>query len=562
MLYNDMQNLIKQLKDFLGARVLWLGFNSIALGLLQFIVDLSLAFSINALFFILGLVTSIPTILGITLNHHHAAWIFVLFLVTGSLRGFITCYQAYATGVVLLEFESLNRARLIRWAFANRSTKLSDVSNLFNNCTVAAANFISSLMGSSTRIVVSFLLFISLCNLSWITTISVMSAFLLILVPSKLVSKHIHAISHQVHHYLDYSVERLLTGVKNNLLLHIYGSQVSEASCTLNSLENYRQKYRRYYFFAGVKGMLAPVFGIWIICLISVIVVKTNAMQGGILISYFYLFLRFTQSLGELANLFSYVSLTKPRFLELYRWWLTSRDLIDDLQLNHVSIDNGNKPKLREIGWEANQLSFSYADDGKPIFDNLQFKINPGEMFVITGKSGVGKSTLLSLLLGLEKPGAGQLTLICDGESRTATNIHKLIMSNVGYVGPESFMIPGTIFENLCYGSNLNYSEEEVKKALKIAECQFVFDLPDGLKHQLTEQGEGLSAGQKQRLSLARALLRNPSLLILDEATANLDKKTELSLVSTLAKLKKSMTIVAVTHREALITIGDQVLAL
>ncbi len=136
------------------------------------------------------------------------------------------------------------------------------------------------------------------------------------------------------------------------------------------------------------------------------------------------------------------------------------------------------------------------------------------------------------------------------------------LMPLVGYVGAESFLIDGTVRENLLYGVHRTPGDAELADALRKAECGFIDDLPNRLEHRLTEQGAGLSSGQKQRLSLARAMLRRPGVLVLDEATANLDSATEEKLVDTLTELKGGMTIVAVTHRPALLRLADQVLTL
>jgi ABC-type bacteriocin/lantibiotic exporter with double-glycine peptidase domain len=124
-------------------------------------------------------------------------------------------------------------------------------------------------------------------------------------------------------------------------------------------------------------------------------------------------------------------------------------------------------------------------------------------------------------------------------------------------------IISGTVRDNLLYGNATHLIEEsDFDEALKLSGCSFVKNLPGNLSYELTEQGEGLSAGQKQRLALARALLRKPKVLILDEATSNLDAATESALVDTLIELKSYITIVAVTHRDALLKIADHHLTL
>jgi len=154
------------------------------------------------------------------------------------------------------------------------------------------------------------------------------------------------------------------------------------------------------------------------------------------------------------------------------------------------------------------------------------------------------------------------LDLLIDGGRSPLAECKPRLLPMVGYVGAESFLIDGTIRENLLYGLQSAPAAAELADALGKAECGFIDDLADGLDHRLTNQGVGLSSGQKQRLSLARALLRRPGVLVLDEATANLDIATEEKLVDTLTQLKGGMTIVAVTHRQALLRLADQVLTL
>jgi len=156
----------------------------------------------------------------------------------------------------------------------------------------------------------------------------------------------------------------------------------------------------------------------------------------------------------------------------------------------------------------------------------------------------------------------GRIDLVVDGSRAALAGCRPRLMPMVGYVGAESFLVDGTIRENLLYGVPGAPNDAELANALRKAECGFIDDLPKGLEHRLTDQGAGLSSGQKQRLSLARALLRRPKVLVLDEATANLDVATEERLVDTLAQLKSRMTIVAVTHRQALLRLADQVLTL
>jgi len=214
------------------------------------------------------------------------------------------------------------------------------------------------------------------------------------------------------------------------------------------------------------------------------------------------------------------------------------------------------------IGWKLTAASFRYPSGDTAVIDGLDLTVRPGQTLAVIGPSGAGKSTLLALMLGLLKPTSGQVELVFGEDSATLESRRAELLKGVGYVGPESFLLEGTLRDNLLYGLEGAASASQIDDALDKAECQFVKALPRGLDHILTEQGQGLSAGQKQRLALARALLRRPRVLILDEATANLDLDTESRLADTLSHLKGTMTMVIVTHRTTLLPLADLTLDL
>ncbi|GAB4392190.1 MAG: hypothetical protein Tsb005_05170 [Gammaproteobacteria bacterium] len=554
---------LRHLLHFLDKSVSGFCVKSIFIGALLVAVDLSLAFSINVLFYTLGLAYRVPNIFGYSFDNIDKTLVFAVFLGLGTMRGILTWIQLYTEGAALVEFEAINRERLTAWAFANRKVSAAEISNLFSSCTPASGLCVSRFVGSLARAVISILLLLSLFYLSVPVTCTILVIFAIVILPVRVLLKKINTISSVMHKYLDYAVIRLLTGIKNKLLLHIYDTYNRESQATIYNIQVYKKHYKFFYFLSGLKTIVPPTFGVWMICVISYVALHTSTLHGGAFISYFYLFLRYSQALGELANLWSEVTLNKLRFWELYHWWIENY-----VHKNKLQIINATKPvntfSLNQeiFGWEARSLSFAYANSNTKVLSNLNFTVQPGEMLVITGKSGVGKSTLLSLMLGLEKPMQGQLSVIAKNHMEAVENVRSAIIPSIGYVGSESFIVSGTVYENLCYGAKGAFSDDELKQVLKMAGCDFIFDLPGGLQHEITEHGEGLSAGQKQRLSLARALLRQPKVLVLDEATANLDKNTESQLIETFRNLKRRMTIVAVTHRDALITISDQVLAL
>ena len=192
-------------------------------------------------------------------------------------------------------------------------------------------------------------------------------------------------------------------------------------------------------------------------------------------------------------------------------------------------------------------LTFHYKD--KTILNDLSFKVSRGEVLLIRGESGAGKSTLLSLLLGLNIPSSGTVFI----NNYPPDQIRKSLSTQIGYVGPEPFLIAGSVRENLLYG---HQHPEEVSDALlwdSLEKAQLKSEISQ-LKNQLEEnllEKTQFSTGQKQRLSIARALVRKPSMLILDEATANLDPETEKKFVDLLKTINKDMTTIVVSHKDS-----------
>jgi len=200
---------------------------------------------------------------------------------------------------------------------------------------------------------------------------------------------------------------------------------------------------------------------------------------------------------------------------------------------------------------EFKDATFSY-DGRETVFEHLSFHVNPGEHIAIVGPSGVGKTTLISLILRLYQPTQGELCF--DG--RPASNYELTsLRERIGYVPQNSLLLSGTIMENLRYG-NLEADEEHVIRATKTAGIHaFISALPDGYQSRVGEAGVNLSEGQKQRLAIARALIKDPDILIFDEPTSALDSFTENSFIEALKSITQGKTIFLIAHR--LTTVKD-----
>ncbi|MBO9130988.1 ABC transporter ATP-binding protein [Bacillus sp. 165] len=203
-------------------------------------------------------------------------------------------------------------------------------------------------------------------------------------------------------------------------------------------------------------------------------------------------------------------------------------------------------------------VSFSYEEAGDTVRD-INFHVFPGETVALVGPTGAGKTTLINLLSRFYDVQGGRVLI--DGHDITQIT-RKNLRRHMGFVLQDSFLFQGTIRENIRYG-RLNATDEEVEYAAKLANAfSFIMKLPDGFDTVLKQDGGGISQGQRQLLSIARAILANPSILILDEATSSIDTITELKIQEALQRLMKGRTSFVIAHRLNTIRNADQILVL
>ena len=226
-------------------------------------------------------------------------------------------------------------------------------------------------------------------------------------------------------------------------------------------------------------------------------------------------------------------------------------DVVPEENLGHGRVAEHLRGDVR-----FDHVSFSY-DGHEPVLEDVSFTVQGGEHVAIAGPSGVGKTTLVSLILRFYKPTGGEI--IFDGLPASEYELTSL-RQRIGYVSQMTTLLAGTILENLKYG-NLDATRSDIEKAARIAGIHdFIVSLPDGYNSMIGERGVNLSEGQKQRLSIARSLIKAPDILILDEPTSALDGIVENSIFEALPDAVKGKTLFIVAHRPSTIRKADKVM--
>ena len=352
---------------------------------------------------------------------------------------------------------------------------------------------------------------------------------------------------------------------RNIVLIRILRTERVEHRKLTTSIDAYAGHLVHAALLANFAGAATPFAGILLIIVIVATSLGVMHTPGITLLSFLYLFVRFVQTLTTAVQALSTCNTTWPSFRE-------SVDYVQRFQRSEIedamhTADRGSgsvAPRALATAApapsiEVRAVSFAYPGTEARVLREVSASVAAGEQLAIVGPSGCGKSTLLGLILGLYEPAAGDVRI--DG--RSPTDYFDDPEVRVGYVGAEAFLIAGTLRDNLRYGLSAEATDADLWRALEEAELRVAVErLPAQLDYPIAEDGSGLSAGQKQRLCLARALLGRPGLLVLDEVSANLDADTEQAIAESLRKLRGSCTIIIVSHREGIFRYADRVISL
>lgn len=270
----------------------------------------------------------------------------------------------------------------------------------------------------------------------------------------------------------------------------------------------------------------------------------------GAIISFVALLGRLYGPVGQLTNLYVNITSSIALFERIFEYF--------DMKLTIKDRDDATEMNVTHLDIEFNDVSFSYQKD-KTALQNISFIAPSGTMTALVGPSGAGKTTITNLIPRLYDFTSGSIKI--GGRDIREFTLESL-RSHIGLVTQDSYLFNGTIKENLLYASP-EASDEEITKACKAAYIHdFIMDLPNGYETIVGNRGIKLSGGEKQRISIARVLLKNPEIIILDEATSSLDTLSEFYIQSAIQGLLKNKTSIVIAHRLSTIMAADRIIVL
>jgi ABC-type multidrug transport system fused ATPase/permease subunit len=543
---------IKIFREFVGEKALKYLLFSIFIGILWFLIESSFIWVIQAFLYSLDLIPKGELKLPEWVPLTPQATCFIL-ITYGFARAVMSWIKIHLSTVIGVVYTSHKRRQLINKLLGNPRLSTHEMMlNFSDNVETSSAVILQLSQMAVTATSTSLFFFLGLKIAPREMLIGVSSLFVF-LFPLKLVNKKVDELASFAIGLRAELNKNLILSIRNIFLLQIYGLLKMEKVKKVNMLLRFEDTFQRYSKYSATKSSLPLFLGVTIISVITYLSRKMWGTEGVTLISFFYVFIRLAQSCSELNGTLISFRMTLPVFKKLNQFekMYLNQTAVEDLERDNKLSSNQVVNKI-----EFNNVTFFYGTHR--VFSNLNLSIEMKQITLIKGPSGSGKSTLIKLMVGLERPTSG-LIKINDNFSEGQFS---WIKNQVGYVGPEPFLIPGTLRENLLYGlDEIRTDKELLEVCQKSKLTEIISNLKDGLNEYLYESTQ-LSTGQKQRIAIARALARKPKLLILDEATANLDISTEAEIIREINEFKKEMMIVVISHKSSFDNVADYILNL
>ncbi|MFB4367296.1 multidrug resistance ABC transporter ATP-binding protein/permease BmrA [Bacillus subtilis] len=304
---------------------------------------------------------------------------------------------------------------------------------------------------------------------------------------------------------------------------------------------------------AKVHSLVGPLISLVLMAALVAVIgyggmqVSSGELTAGALVAFILYLFQIIMPMGQITTFFT----------QLQKSIGATERMIEILAEEEEDTVTGKQIENAHLPIQLDRVSFGYKPD-QLILKEVSAVIEAGKVTAIVGPSGGGKTTLFKLLERFYSPTAGAIRL---GDEPIDTYSLESWREHIGYVSQESPLMSGTIRENICYGLERDVTDAEIEKAAEMAYAlNFIKELPNQFDTEVGERGIMLSGGQRQRIAIARALLRNPSILMLDEATSSLDSQSEKSVQQALEVLMEGRTTIVIAHRLSTVVDADQLL--
>lgn len=548
--WSEIVRLVKIAKP----EVRWLGISCIFL-LISSAVTMSIPFSVGRILDIATAKKDEPTVLGLTLTQFFLG--FAAFMTLGAVANFgrVVLLRIVGERVVARLRTQLYRRTYVQDAEFFDANRVGDLISRLSSDTVIVGKSITQNISDGLRAVVSGAT--GFCAMAWLSpklTSVILLMFPPIAIGAFFYGRTIRNISRQIQKNLG-----TLTKIAEERLGNIKTSQAFAGE--IQEIGRYNKQVRRIFALGRRESIIAATFygstgwagNMTILALLIVggNLVRTGAMSLGDLTSFMMYTVFAGSSLFGVSGFYS----------ELMKG-VGAASRLFELQDRHPTIPAtvGKKVISAQGPIKFSKVSFAYPTrPAVSIFNGLDFEIPSGSNVCIVGPSGGGKSTVASLLLRFYNPTEGTITI--NGRDIKEMNV-KSLRRRIGMVAQEPVLFSGSVAENIAYGRP-QASRTDIVAAARKANCGFISDFPEGLETQVGARGAQLSGGQKQRIAIARALLKDPDILILDEATSALDAESETLVNAALAALLKGRsTTISIAHRLSTIKRSDQIIVL
>ncbi|GAA3539744.1 ABC transporter ATP-binding protein [Kribbella ginsengisoli] len=446
--------------------------------------------------------------------------------------------------------DKLNRLPLSYFDGAPRGELLSRVTNDIDNISTSLQQTLSQLLTSLLTVIgVITLMFVISPVLALIALVTVPISMILTAVIAKRSQGRFVA---QWRHTgaLNGQIEEAFTGHE---LVKVFGRQKEiEASFAQKNEELYQASFGAQF----ISGLIMPTMmfignlNYVVIAVLGGLRVANGSMSLGDVQAFIQYSRQFTQPLTQVASMANLLQSGVASAERVFEVLDAVEQVPEDKTPARLNDSHGRV--------EFEHVSFSYSAD-KPLITDLSLVAEPGQTVAIVGPTGAGKTTLVNLIMRFYELNGGRITL--DGVDITELTRHDL-RRRIGMVLQDTWLFGGTIRDNILYG-NLNATEEDMLAAAKATYVdRFVHSLPDGYDTVIDEEGSNVSAGEKQLLTIARAFLSDPQLLILDEATSSVDTRTEVLVQRAMAALRSDRTSFVIAHRLSTIRDADLILVM